>query len=183
MAATLTVLGAGSILPRIGYGCAGYALRMEPDGPVTLLDCGPGTVRTLAPAGIALADVRRVVFSHYHIDHCLDVVALAFGRRNPAFEPAPLLELFGPVGLAKIVTGAPVAFGSWGKDPNVAVTEIAVDAEGRGGFEADGATFTCVRTGHTAEAIAWRADLPSGVSVAYTGDTGENLAVAELARG
>ncbi|MCZ6597145.1 MAG: MBL fold metallo-hydrolase, partial [Planctomycetota bacterium] len=37
--------------------------------------------------------------------------------------------------------------------------------------------------GHTAEAVAWRVDLPSGVSFAYTGDTGENLAVAELARG
>ena len=45
--AELVVLGAGSILPRAGYGCAGYALRPTPDGALTLFDCGPGSLRAL----------------------------------------------------------------------------------------------------------------------------------------
>ena len=46
------------------------------------------------------------------------------------------------------------------------------------------ASFTWLATGHTPESVAWRADLEDeGGSVAYTGDTGENPAVADHARG
>ena len=98
MAAEWTVLGAGSILPRAGYGCAGHALRSTPGGRVTLFDCGPGTIRALASAGIGLGEVERVAISHFHPDHWLDLLALAFARRNPASQPAPRLELVGPRG-------------------------------------------------------------------------------------
>ena len=63
MGATLAVLGAGSILPRVGYGCSGYALRPAPGAPVTLLDCGPGSIRALAGVGVELGEVERVVLS------------------------------------------------------------------------------------------------------------------------
>ncbi len=181
--ATLTVLGAGSILPRTGYGCSSYALRPEESGPVTLLDCGPGTTRQLAPAGIELHDVRRVVLSHYHTDHCLDVFALAFARRSPFLAPPPQLAVYGPRGLDELLGSGGEVFGRWGRDPARDVHVVEVDGEGRGGFEADGLVFTCARTLHTPNAVAWRVDLPSGESLAYSGDTGENPAVAELARG
>lgn len=179
----LVVLGAGSILPRAGYGCAGYALRDTGGGPVTLLDCGPGSVRMLGAVGIALEDVRRVVLSHFHLDHCLDLFALAFARRNPAFAPAPRLELRGPVGLRRLVERAPEALGRWAADPDAEVGEVELDAAGRGGFDADAGRFRCVATGHDPEALAWRLDVAGGGSLAYTGDTGPNPAVAELARG
>ncbi|HEX6884963.1 MAG TPA: MBL fold metallo-hydrolase, partial [Planctomycetota bacterium] len=109
--AELTVLGAGSILPRAGYGCAGYALRPAPGAPVTLLDCGPGSIRALAAAGIGVGEVRRVVFSHYHLDHCLDLFALAFARHNPALAAVGEIELVGPRGLRERIEGAPGILG------------------------------------------------------------------------
>ena len=75
-----------------GLGCAGYALRLVEDGPVTLFDCGPGTLRALAEAELRLESVQRVVISHFHVDHCLDLFALGFARNNPSFE-AEELEL------------------------------------------------------------------------------------------
>ncbi len=180
--ATLHVLGAGSILPREGYGCAGYALRPGALGPVTLLDCGPGSIRNLARAGVALEDVRRVVFSHYHLDHCLDLFALAFARRNPRFDPVPELELFGPRGLRAMVERAPDALSRWAQDPNARVTEVELDARGRGGFERDGIVFTCAKNGHNPESVSWRIERPGEFALAYTGDTDEDPAVAELAR-
>lgn len=185
MGAQLTVLGAGSILPRAGYGCAGYALRPDsrkPGGPITLLDCGPGSIRSLAAAGIGLGEVRRVVFSHYHLDHCLDLFALFFARRNPAFE-APRLELFGPVGLARLVEETPRGLGRWAVDPDAGVHEVALDASGRGGFEAEGLVFSCAANGHNPEAVSWRVERPGAWSLAYTGDTPPSDAVAELASG
>lgn len=177
--ATLTVLGAGSILPRKGYGCAGYALRSEAGGPVTLLDCGPGTVRALGAADIALADVVRVVLSHFHTDHCLDLFALAFARRNPDCGPVPALERAGPRGLARLLEGAPALLGGYVEDPRATTREVAPGEA----FTAGGLRFTPVATRHTADALAWRVDLPSGRSLLYTGDTGENPDVAELGRG
>ena len=179
MTATLTVLGAGSILPRPDYGCSGYALRPEPGGPVTLLDCGPGSVRALGAAGIALADVRRVVLSHFHTDHCLDLFALSFARRNPEFDPVPELERAGPRGLARLIDGAPALLGGFVQDPRATTREVEPGEP----FTADGLRFTPAATRHTAEALAWRVDLASGTSLLYTGDTGEQPEVAELGRG
>src|SRR5688572_26913771 len=99
MPAQLTVLGAGSILPRAGYGCAGYALRPAKGARVTLFDCGPGSIRALGAARIDLNEIERVVISHFHADHCLDLFALAFARNNPTLHPLPTLEIVGPVGL------------------------------------------------------------------------------------
>ena len=190
--ALLRVLGAGSALPRAGYGSAGYALILDPDEApaadgggrrVTLLDCGPGSVRAMGEGGIALNDVRRVVLSHYHLDHCLDLFALAFARRNPSVAPAPPLSLLGPVGLERLVTRAPDALGKHARDPDASIDEIELDRDGRGGFEADGMRFRCVKNGHCAESVSWRIDLPGRWSLAYTGDTNDDPAVAELARG
>ena len=185
MSATLTVLGAGSILPRAGYGCAGYALRPEARGPVTLLDCGPGTIRNLAAAGIALSEVRRVVLSHYHLDHCLDLFALAFARHNPAFRDVPELELVGPSGLQRLLAAAPAALGRWAEVPRSSASEVELDGEGRGSLEREGLAMTCVANGHTPEALSWRIEPAGGASawsLVYSGDTPEEPRVAELAR-
>lgn len=181
MSATLTVLGAGSILPRAGYGCAGYALRPEPDGPVTLLDCGPGSIRNLGAAGIALAEVERVVLSHYHLDHCLDLFALAFARHNPTLCEVGEIELVGPRGLCKLLDGAPAVLGHWAAMPNARVTEVDVDAHGRAALDRGALRFSCLANGHTPEAVSWRIDGPDW-SLAYSGDAPDEPRLAELAR-
>jgi ribonuclease BN (tRNA processing enzyme) len=180
LSATLTVLGAGSILPRAGYGCAGYALRPEPKRPVTLLDCGPGTIRNLAAAGIALAEIERVVLSHYHLDHCLDLFALAFARHNPSLASVPEIELVGPRGLCARLEGAPAVLGHWAAMPKAVLHEVEPGER----LERDGLAWRCAANGHTPEAVSWRVEpVGGGWSLVYTGDTGPDPRVAELARG
>ena len=177
----LHVLGAGSILPRAGYGCAGYALRPSDGGAVTLLDCGPGSVRALGAAGIGLEEVTRVVLTHFHPDHCLDLFALAFARRNPHFADCPPLELIGPPGLrALLETGSDGPIARWITHPSAHVIEVEPE---RGELERDDLRLAWTRTRHTPESLAWRATTPAGASLTYTGDTGENPDVADLARG
>jgi ribonuclease BN (tRNA processing enzyme) len=185
-----TVLGAGTILPREGYGCAAHALRARPGGSVTLFDCGPGTVRALAASGIGVPDVERICISHFHPDHCLDLFALAFARRNKGLrDPArggrgvPHLEIVGPRGIAALLERGERLFGDrgWTRFEDADVTEVdpasCDEPLVRGSL-----SLTWQATGHTPDAVAWRADGPGG-SVAYTGDTGENPAVARLAQG
>jgi len=180
--ATWTVLGAGSILPRAGFGSSGHALRTAPRSKVTLFDCGPGTIRSLPAAGIALEEVERVVISHFHLDHCLDLFALAFARNNPSLQPLWDLEIVGPVGTAALLARGEGTLGKWAKDPQADVIEVELDERGGAALARDGLALRCVRTGHTPEALAWRAEGAWG-SVAYTGDSGEVNAVAHLARG
>ena len=178
---TWTVLGAGSILPRKGYGSAGHALRRG-DGPVTLLDCGPGTVRALGAAGIGIGDVERVLVSHFHPDHWLDLLALAFARRNPALAGAPALEIVAPRGFGGILERAAGVLGarSWLRFERTSVVEVDPRACASP-LERGPMRIAWVATEHTPESVAWRVDV-EGLSVAYTGDTGENPAVADLAR-
>jgi ribonuclease BN (tRNA processing enzyme) len=179
---TWTVLGAGSILPRPGYGPASYALRPAAGAPVTLFDCGPGTLRQLPERGIALAEVERIVLSHYHLDHCLDLFAFAFARRNPSFSQARPLEVIGPTGLARLGDRAAASLGSWARDPAASFVEIDPAQGARQSLERGALRLTWVATGHTPEAVAWRADLAGGSSVAYSGDSPEEPAVSRLAR-
>ena len=184
----LGVLGAGSIVPQPGLGCAGYALLEpdQPEAPVTLLDLGPGTVRSLPRLGIGLGRVERVVLSHFHPDHCLDLFALAFARRNPSFRDAPRIELVGPPGLARLLGEAPATWGRWARDPNAEVTEVALDAEGTATLEREGLRMRCQRNGHSEELVtlSWRLEDPGGAwSLLYTGDTNEDPRVARLGKG
>lgn len=180
MGASWTVIGAGSILPREGYGSSGHALRADFGAPVTLFDCGPGTIRSLAAAGIGLEEVERVVLTHFHADHMLDLFALAFARRNPAFA-APPLELIGPVGLGKRLSGVADVLGGSTRFEGTELIEVEPGEEPQS-MERDGITLSWVRTQHTAASLAWRADV-GPTSVTYTGDTCEVPEVVELAQG
>jgi ribonuclease BN (tRNA processing enzyme) len=182
VSATWTVIGAGTILPRLGYGPAAYALRPRPGGPVTLFDCGPGTLRSLPAAGIALLEVERIVLSHFHLDHCLDLFAFAFARRNPSLGELRTLEVIGPRGLSRLVEQAEGALTSFARDPAAHWREVD-PKQLTGVLEREGLRLSWAATGHTPEALAWRADLADGSSVAYSGDSPEEPRVAELARG
>lgn len=183
MSALWKVLGAGSILPRAGYGSSGYALRPSERAPWTLFDCGPGTLRALGEAGIAVGEVERVVLSHFHPDHCWDVFALAFARRNPNLAGLGALEIVGPRGLAAWLERGGAVYGArgWTRFEGTRVEEVEPAEPGR--LAREGLALSWSATGHTPEALAWRADLEGGAAVAYSGDTGENADVAALARG
>lgn len=183
MSAEWTVLGAGSILPRAGYGCSGYALSETEHEGITLFDCGPGSLRSLGNAGIELGRVERVVLSHFHPDHCLDVLALAFARRNPSFRGAKPLELIGPRGLEEFLRRAGELYATrrWTRFDGASVREVEPNAAGELDLERFRLRWTA--TGHTPEALAWRVEWANGRSITYTGDSGEEPRVAALARG
>ncbi|MEX1023825.1 MAG: MBL fold metallo-hydrolase [Planctomycetota bacterium] len=184
MTARLVVLGAGAIVPRAGYGPAGYALEREPEGPITLLDCGPGTLRSLPAAGFDPVRIERVVVSHFHPDHVLDLFALALYRRIPGIEErVPHLELIGPVGLARLVERAPDLLGRAVAFEDFDVREIETDEDGFGHCSSGPFDLRCAATGHTPQALAWRLEAPGMDRLTYSGDSGAQPRLGELAKG
>ena len=72
--ATLTILGSGSGMPQSERNCSGYLI--EVDGQLTLLDCGSGVARAMQASGFSLTELDRVVISHTHPDHVVDLPLL-----------------------------------------------------------------------------------------------------------
>lgn len=182
MASEWIVLGSGSIQPRAGYGCAGHALRRDAR-KLVLFDCGPGTLRQLGELGFGVADIGAVVLSHFHPDHCWDLFALAFARRKPELA-LPHLELVGPLGLEALLERGAAVYPSrgWTRFDNVSIREVDPAASGKT-IDLDGLKLGWCATLHAPEAVAWRAELGGSVSVTFSGDSGENPALATLARG
>jgi ribonuclease BN (tRNA processing enzyme) len=150
---------------------------------VLLLDCGPGTVRSLADRGLELLAIKCVVISHFHTDHVLDLFSLAFARRNPSLNPedVPDLLLIGPVGLRKVLESMPSSMRVLDGERTRCV-EVAVDGAGRGAECIPGGRLSCVAAVHTPEALCWRLD-SGGKSLVYSGDTGVNADLESLAEG
>ncbi len=175
----LTVLGAGAALPAVGRGPACYALCGGGLAGVTLMDCGPGSIRSLADHGIDLLDLRRVLVSHFHTDHVLDLFHLAFARRSPFLDrELPELELIGSVGLDALLHGRRPPLDSWDRDGAHRVTEVEPQQAGR--LARPDGTFRWRGMRHSTEAVAWRVEAPSGATVVYSGDTGESPGLARL---
>src|SRR5262249_36727144 len=91
---------------------------------VALLDPGPGTIRRLAPCGIALEEVRWAFLSHFHPDHCLDLFSILFARRNSRFAGGDPLDIVGPAGTTRLLEAARGMFGGWVHDPRARVIEV-----------------------------------------------------------
>ncbi len=72
--ATLTVLGSGSGMPQSERNCSGYLIEFG--GMLTLLDCGSGIARAVQANGFSLTELDRVVISHTHPDHVVDLPLL-----------------------------------------------------------------------------------------------------------
>lgn len=179
---TWVVLGAGSILQQPGYGCAGYALHEGASDSLTLFDCGPGTLRTLANCGFRTEQIKRIVVTHFHLDHVLDLFALAYARRNPAGSAGDL-ELIGPTGMQAFLERAGRALGGVQRGFD-GVRYLEVNPGSKiATKEFEEYTLSTTPTHHNNLSLAWRVDLrDGGGSVCYSGDSGEETGVAELAR-
>lgn len=75
-----------------------FAVQME-NGKWILVDCGPDTPSRVRRAGIPFLDISHIILTHRHLDHCLGVPYLIFGRNlervtklrtNPTFKPDDL---------------------------------------------------------------------------------------------
>ena len=77
MSLKITLLGTGVGIPQPGRSQA--AILMENDLPL-LFDCGAGTLLLLDQVGVGLEALETVVLTHLHLDHVLDLLALANAR-------------------------------------------------------------------------------------------------------
>ena len=175
MATRLTTLGGCGGWPERGRACSGFVV--EHDGFVVVLDLGYGTLsRLLELLGSSVADgLDAVVITHKHADHMVDLHGLFrarwFGRRS-----APRVPLYAP----EPVLGKVIAL----EDPDAAEDMRAVfdwHPLPAATYEVGPFQLESVMLPHHVLTAGVRLSAP-GMTIAYTGDTGPDPALAILGR-
>jgi len=178
-AGRFTVVGCGTVVPEADRSCSAYLLEAGPAR--VLLDCGPGTVRSLARVGADWAGITDVWISHFHTDHVGDLPALLFSLKwglLPETRSDPLV-IWGPHGTRRMLEAFVAATGGLDAGFDLEVREVAAGV--RRPFTA-GLELRTLKTPHTDESLAVRLE-GANVSLTYTGDTGPAAPLGEFAAG
>ncbi len=157
----ITILGSGSCIPTVERNAAGFLLEVA-DFHI-LVDCGSGTVRQLARAGLDYRQIDMVCLSHVHPDHAGDLAGLVQAlkvtpernkelivggdRRIGAFYRQVVTEMVGTVG-------------------NFPVRVVDLEK----GFQGPGFSLETIRVPHGIAALALRVATARG-TVVFTGDS------------
>ncbi|MCX5885966.1 MAG: ribonuclease Z [Proteobacteria bacterium] len=163
---SVTVLGSGTCVPSTRR--SSPALLVSSEGKLLLLDIGSGTLRRLAETKTSIHDIDLIFLSHFHPDHCADLVPFLFATKY-AFSQArnKELHLAGGPGLRDLLNGLQKAFGRW----------IAPEGypfylhEAKGTIPFGNFSLKTLPLTHSDNSIGIRIESPDGKAVVYSGDT------------
>lgn len=177
----VVMLGTGTGVPLRDRGPAGVYVRIGKEHVV--LDAGMGTLRKLLDVGISYLDLDRVFLTHFHPDHCLDLVSMLFAMRIPPRAPqaagrAKPFTVYGPKGLKTLYRRLNTAFNGWLAPRTYTLTLRELDETV---LRLPGYAVRTRRMNHSARALGYRLE-ERGTSLAYSGDTDVCPEIVELGR-
>lgn len=182
------ILGAGGALPTISHNPAAYLV--EVDGAPLVLDPGPGALVRMAQAGLlprGIDGIDRVLVSHLHPDHSLDLVALLFALHSPLPDSREPIVIHGPGGLSALVARWRDIYGSW-LDPRRRELVLEEWRPGDGLALSGGGAVESFAVDHpqdrlAAHCLGFRFRDADGRTAVYSGDTGPSAGLVAAARG
>ena len=181
MSERFTVIGCGTVVPEGATGGSSYLL--EAGSVAALLDCGPGTVRTLASLRIDWAGITDILLTHFHTDHVGGLPGLLFSLTHgllPGRRVEPL-TVWGPPGTRSMFDHLAAALGGYIVDPGFPLEIVEIEP-GRSRTLGQGLEVETISTPHTEESMAFRLE-SAGRSLVYSGDTGPAVDLGSFAAG
>lgn len=95
----LIILGSGTSIPSRTRQASGFVVKIGKE--ILLFDSGEGTKRRLMEAAIHPNNIDYILYSHVHVDHFVELVALMWGYCLPEQTRKNNLTIIGPQGLKK----------------------------------------------------------------------------------
>jgi ribonuclease BN (tRNA processing enzyme) len=164
------IIGSGTLRPDPDRGSPGH--WVEVGGDRILMDCGAGTLRTLARLGLDWDRVTHILLSHFHADHVGELASLLFALKHGAdgSRTRPL-AILGPRGVSDHMEALAHAHGTFVLDPGCPLEVIGLDPGAA--WTSAGRTFRVLthNTRHADPSLAFRLETREGV-LGYTADTG-----------
>jgi len=170
----ITILGSGTITSPADRNPAGYLI--EYNGHLALVDCGPGILKTLNTLKIDVCSLDAIFLSHFHQDHCSDVMALLM-RCYLLDSASQSIILYGPDGLSEWFETQASLQGSWLIDFNPSIIQLKNQPEIWQGIK-----IRTQKTLHTKNSIAYKFE-NGNKCFFYSGDTGYSDALADFSAG
>lgn len=175
------IVGSGTLIPNEKRG--GAAHWVEAGGSSFLLDCGPGTLGTLAELGLPWGSLGHILLTHFHTDHVADLAPLLFALKNGSAQPRTRpLTLLGPPGLLQHLNALAEAHGAFILNPGFPLKVQEISPGGDWGDPEAGILIRTWPARHTPQSLAIRLESPEGI-LGYTGDTGFLEGLGEFFRG
>lgn len=163
----LTVLGNNGPYPAPGGATSGYLVTA--DGAAVALDLGSGCLAQLT-ARTAPEALSALLLSHWHYDHCSDVLPLIFRLAACARQP---LHVYAPADADSPVREAVLSC------PAMVLHDVAPQTTFR--LPACGFTVTAQAARHPVPALMYRIE-HAGRVLCYTGDTNTTEGLTDFAR-
>ena len=192
------VLGSGGPEMNDGRASSAYLIWSGTTAEI-LIDAGSGSALNFEKSGADLANLRAVLFTHFHVDHSVDFPSLikasyftdrsdglaVFGPSGNAVMPSAsafIKKLLGNDGAYRYLSGY---LSDGAEDYSITVTDVPL-----GGGEiqryslSSNIAVSAVPVHHgPVPAIAWRVDV-AGCSISFSGDMSNRYGnLVELARG
>jgi len=173
----IILLGTGTAVPVKQHSPAGMVVIA--DGLHLLIDIGPGTLSRLEKADISYNQVDRLLLTHFHPDHTLDLATLLLifnyapgaGRKRPfTITSCEGIEEFLRRFYALYPDLVPLDY------------DLQVQPVRQSQFFLGNLKITSAPTGHTPESVAYRLDC-GGRSLVYSGDATPHGDLVRLAAG
>jgi len=173
----VVILGSGTAAPYVKRGGPGILIRIG--GENLLFDIGPGSLRSLAKAGISISEIHRIFFTHFHVDHTLEFALLLFILRNLDEKLIHPLFVHAPRGFQKIFDGFHLAYGEWIEPEDY---ELRIEEIGEETIETKGWKVISRGVLHTENSLGYRIESRDGKVITYSGDTDTCQGIIDLAR-
>lgn len=172
----VTIVGSGTGIPVPERGYAGVLVQLA--GESWLLDAGPGSLQRLAQLGVTYQTLDRVMLTHLHPDHSLDLVSILFAMHIPSPARTKPLTIYGPAGLRAFHEGIRVIYPGMLDADSYTLT---VEEWSEGARTIGDVQVQALSMHHSIAALGYRLTW-QGKSVAYSGDTDLCAAVVKLGR-
>jgi len=174
------VLGSGTGIPHPRRRPPGVAVSIGRH--LLLLDCGPGTLWSLAQAGLEFRDVDWLWLSHFHPDHSGDLASLLFAARSPLSGRKKPLMIGGAVGLVDFHRRLTNVYGEWIHLEPRRLGLREIDPSVPTSLELPFGKMVALPMAHTATSLGYRLETNGGAVLAYSGDTDYCVNAVKLAQ-
>lgn len=170
----LTILGSGTAIPSLDRNPSSFLLEFD-NGKNALLDIGPGTIKRLLELGKTINDINYIFLSHFHPDHCLDLIWLLFLLKNNKYlneDKQGEITLFASKEFENFYNNLITTFNG----ETDAKEKLIFKNIDEGNIEIEGINVSSIKVEHREESRAFKIEYNNKTFV-YSGDTGYNKEV------
>jgi ribonuclease BN (tRNA processing enzyme) len=173
----IILLGTGVAIPQLEKAQSGILVKTPEE--LVLFDCGAGILGRIVQSGYDYLKIHKVFFTHNHLDHNSDFLALLKAQQLAAVDsniPVQTMNVFGPAGTKRHVEQLLDLYNYL--TVKVSITEL----EDGDNIRVGNGVVSVRATKHSVPSIAYRMQTPTSTLV-YSGDTEPSEGVRDLCHG